>query len=316
MTALKNQMERLLREKQQYEEYINTMNVEKEEMVRTHTLETGELRKKVSVLSDHVQRLENQAPCASSSFIDMDNGMAIDAPWNNIRMDDFVMDPEPTNVKQDLSIVSTKKEDITLPGDMEKPAAQGGLLFMLFLVGAFVLSNRGSTNPIPRVPEDVREASATLLDDIFKEAGVNQDAPVAEMAPQASGAAAAPMPSWSAATSAPMVGGMEGVAPSSLGDLADSLALPTEEQTNEQLFGLSASQYNSMSSQDFLQTPVERTTSQGRRNLAETLAAMRSNSKQSSAEVYTRSLLWDQIPSDVVRTFAKLVAGNRVHDVE
>jgi hypothetical protein len=36
---------------------------------------------------------------------------------------------------------------------------------------------------------------------------------------------------------------------------------------------------------------------------------MRSSAKQSSAaEVYTRSLLWDQIPSDVVRTFAKMVA--------
>jgi hypothetical protein len=36
---------------------------------------------------------------------------------------------------------------------------------------------------------------------------------------------------------------------------------------------------------------------------------MRSSSKQqSAAEVYTRSLLWDQIPSDVVRTFAKMVA--------
>jgi hypothetical protein len=36
---------------------------------------------------------------------------------------------------------------------------------------------------------------------------------------------------------------------------------------------------------------------------------MRSSTKQqSAAEVYTRSLLWDQIPSDVVRTFARMVA--------
>jgi hypothetical protein len=36
---------------------------------------------------------------------------------------------------------------------------------------------------------------------------------------------------------------------------------------------------------------------------------MRNADKQSgAAEVYTRSLLWDQIPSDVVRNFAKMVA--------
>ena len=35
---------------------------------------------------------------------------------------------------------------------------------------------------------------------------------------------------------------------------------------------------------------------------------MRSDSSKGSAsEVYTRSLLWDQIPSDVVRSFAKMV---------
>jgi len=35
---------------------------------------------------------------------------------------------------------------------------------------------------------------------------------------------------------------------------------------------------------------------------------MRPNEKQMAADVYTRSLLWDQIPGDVVRNFAKMVA--------
>jgi homoserine kinase len=104
---------------------------------------------------------------------------------------------------------------------------------------------------------------------------------------------------------------VDNVAPSVLGEMADALTQPTEQQTNEQIFSLSAAQYNDLTSQDFLQaaTPAERSTSQGRRNLAEALATMRSSTKQSSAaEVYTRSLLWDQIPGDVVRTFARMVA--------
>jgi hypothetical protein len=192
--------------------------------------------------------------------------------------------------------------------DSEKPAQQGGLLFMLFLVGAFVLSSRSSTPSIPRVSEDVRAASATLLENVLKDAGVSHAASALEaMAPQPSGA------SWNQAggSSLPIVTPvLDNVAPSMLGDMVDSLTQPTEQQTNEQLFSLSVEQYNGLSSQDFPQgAPAEKSTSQGRRNLAEALANMRNADKQSgAAEVYTRSLLWDQIPSDVVRNFAKMVA--------
>jgi hypothetical protein len=94
-----------------------------------------------------------------------------------------------------------------------------------------------------------------------------------------------------------------------LGELTDSLTQPTQEQSNEQVFSISAAQYNGVSSQDFLQNPpTERSTCQGRKNLAEALANMRNNNKNSAAEVYTRSLLWDQIPSDVVRSFARMVS--------
>jgi len=174
---------------------------------------------------------------------------------------------------------------------------------MLLLFGAFVAS-KGSSPTIPQMSDDVRAASATLLEDIFKDAGVQQSASgVSEaIAPRPSGN------SWS--TSIPQMGGNEmvGVTSSTLGDLADSLAQPTEEQNHEQLFSLSAAQYNGLTNQDFLQHTPQRSTSQGRRNLGETLAAMRSNSKKSAAEVYTRSLLWDQVSSEVVRDFAKLVS--------
>ena len=102
--------------------------------------------------------------------------------------------------------------------------------------------------------------------------------------------------------------GGPGVMPSSLGDLTDSLTHTTDAQHNEQLFSLSASDYNGLTSHDFMQhAPSVPPTSQGRRNLSETLAAMRSNSKKSAAEVYTRSLLWDHVPSEVVRNFARMV---------
>lgn len=292
-----------VRKEQQYQQFIENMQMEKEDMIRVHTLETGDLRKKVSVLTEAVQRLESapvnnvsNSHAFSNDYTDIDS-LTMDSAWDNISfLNDFPTEPE---VKIENSLVPLKKPESS---DPEKPAAQG-LLLMLLLFGAFVAS-KGSSPSIPQMSDDVRAASATLLEDIFKDAGVQQSASgVSETV--------APLPSgnsWS--TSIPQMGGNEmvGVTSSTLGDLADSLAQPTEEQNHEQLFSLTAAQYNGLTNQDFLQHTPQRSTSQGRRNLGETLAAMRSNSKKSAAEVYTRSLLWEQVPSEVVRNFAKLVS--------
>jgi hypothetical protein len=291
------------RKEQQYQQYIESMQLEKEEMVRNHTIETGDLRKKVSVLTDHIQRLEvtpmSTMPSStgfSADYSDIDS-LTMDGAWDNISfLNDF--NAGEAEVKVETSLIPIKKSD-----DSEKPAAQG-LLLMLLLFGAFVAS-KGSSPSIPQMSDDVRAASATLLEDIFKDAGVPQTASgISE--------AIAPLPSgnsWSTNAMTSMGGnGMVGVTQSTLGDIADSLTQPTEEQTHEQLFSMSAAQYNGLTNQDFLQAAPQRSTSQGRRNLGETLAAMRSNSKKSAAEVYTRSLLWDQVPSEVVRNFAKLVS--------
>ncbi|KAF6842739.1 bZIP transcription factor [Colletotrichum musicola] len=304
MAEMRKQMEQLMREKQFQQEYIESMNMEKEEMIRTHTIETGELRKKVSVLTEHVQRLESaaMAPPPGNAFVsgydDMD-GMTMPGTWDNVSfLGEYPME---TEVKQELQVVPAKKAEAPF-ADSEKSSSQGGILFMLFLVGAFVLSSR-STPAIPSVSEDVRAEAATLLENVFKDAGVNAATNTMQ--------AIAPQPSGGSWVDAPAVGlgdaSMTGVAPSMLGRLGDSLTQPTEEQTNEQLFGLSAAQYNGVSSQEFINNNGERSTSQGRKNLADALAAMR-HTKQSAAEVYTRSLLWDQIPSEVVRNFAKMVS--------
>jgi hypothetical protein len=303
-------LEHLMREKDYYQNRFEVLMMEKEELIGNHTIETGELRKKVSILSDHVKSLDtaNMPSNATypNAFGDMD--MAMDPSWENMGfMGEF--QPMEQDVKQELQVVSAKKPEITLPADAEKHSTQGGLLFMLFLVGAFVMSNR-STPSIPRVSEDVREASATLLENIFKDAGVAQG-------PGAVVAAAAPQPSgsgWAMAAPTPMHGtNMNGIDPSVLGDLSDSLTQPTQEQTKEQLFSMTPAQYNGVVSQDFLQSAPPPSTGRGRRSLADSLAAMRNNDKHSAAEVYTRSLLWDQIPRDVVRNFAKMVAEANAH---
>jgi len=320
ITKLEHDMEQLLREKQGYQTYIKEMERKQEEIVTRHTLESGELRKKIGVLTSHVQTLEGAhlSPPVSNSpmhggfpgpFGDMD----MDSSWDMPLFGEFTIEQhQPVEVKQEMQIVPAKKPEVTLPitDISDKSGQQGGLLFMLFLVGAFVLSSR-STPSIPRVSEDVRAASATLLESVFKDAGLPQAPSALEaMAPQPSGNSWSQAPRASHSIAAHTM--MEDVTPSILGDLADSLTQPTEQQTKEQIFSMSAAQYNALTSQDFLHpAPAEKPMSEGRRNLAEALAKMRSANKNSNAEIYTRSLLWDQIPQDVVRTFAKMVAETR-----
>lgn len=302
-------VEEWARKEEQYQHFIHNLQMEKEEMIRAHTLETGDLRKKVSVLTEHVQKMESTAMSAvpsstgySADYSDLD-GLAMDDAWNGISfLNEFDTD---SNIKQEATMEPTRRADTTPPSEQDKPAAQG-LLLMLLLFGAFVAS-KGSSPTIPRMSDDVRAASATLLEDIFKDAGVPQ--PTTELA---SGAVEmmAPLPSgtaWFGPPSDLHVNSMMDFGSSALGDYADSLSQPTEEQRHEQLFSLSAAQYNGVASHDFRRdTPVP-STSSGRRKLADSLAAMRLNSKHSAAEVYTRSLLESQIPDDVVRNFAKMV---------
>lgn len=296
----------------QYEQHIRNLELEKEEMVREHTLTTGDLRKKIAVLTDLVQKMESTAMSAvpssdgfTAGYSDVD-ALTMNGAWDSISfLNDF---PAEDEIKQEVPVELSKRTDVVAI-EQEKPAAQG-LLFMLLLFGAFVAS-KGSSPALPKVSDDMQAASATLLEDIFSDAGVLQSS--GGMSTAVSDAMA-PLQSGDAWFGVPTVAlqnqNMMRPTPSALSDFADALSQPTEEQKYEQLFSLTAAQYNSLASHDFRQDTPLPPASQPRRNLAETLAAMRRNSKQSAAEVYTRSLLWEQIPTDVVRDFAKMVSDS------
>ncbi|CAK7214500.1 hypothetical protein SCUCBS95973_002168 [Sporothrix curviconia] len=331
---LRMQLAEFQLEKQNIGRYIDNLAMDKEEMIRQHTIETADLRKKVSVLSNHIQILESSAapaPAMSSHvpgyagagasasamgpFGDI-GGLGMETgsdTWEDLFQGMPSVEQQPEQQLRQAAVVKpdpeTREVDTTVGPVMastEKSGTQGGLLFMLFLVGAFVMSNRQMPS-MPPVSDEMRVASAELLDNVLKDAGMPDSAPSSSIAPSAVVASASVNANVAAASSSAWVQPTT-VEPSMLGQLSDQLIQPTEEQANEQLFSLNAAQYSGVvnyqhppSVEDTASVP----TSQGRRNLADALAAVRSNSK---AEVYTRSLLWDQIPSDVVRSFVKMVS--------
>ncbi|EON61859.1 hypothetical protein W97_01077 [Coniosporium apollinis CBS 100218] len=316
------------------EQVNNGLQYEREEMVRTHTLETGELRKKVSVLTEKLEASSSTAMShqpSQSSFTDfaadMDNLTMGGNDWDNyIFVNDFCIDPEQTQnqqlpqpaqqqPQQSLVVRQSKKDE-------DKPVASG-LLLMLLLCGAFVASrSSGSSVPaIPRIPDDVRAASTQVLDSIFKDAGVAPSSTSPSAPVHSSNVIVNHVEGWPRTT----LSGAEFASLSNLDNLHHHLVAPTKDQEAEQLFSITPAQYNSLTSTDFARrvysvhsdddhsaalSPASQSPSH-RRNLAETLAAMREESKgETAAEVYTRSLLWDTIPSEVVREFKRMVEGS------
>lgn len=298
---------------QQCKQYIESLLLEKEEMVRSHTLETGDLRKKNAYLTEHIQKLESTAMSAvpsssgfSTDFSDFENLTMDSSPWDDFSLaNDFAIDSDPH--PETAIVVLPKKSEKTVTKDDDRPA---GLLLVLLLFGAFVASKSSTTSSpsIPHLPEDVRAASATVLDNIFKDAGVQSSVdPRLTLANRVEALETSPSSTaWPSSKTTLSAAEIAGLSHSPLDTLHHQLVDPTKEQLREQIFSLSADQYNGVTSHDFI--TEQHPPSQHRRNLGEALAAMRNNNRDSAAEVYTRSLMWDKVPAEVVRDFARMVS--------
>ena len=333
--ALRAEKENWHRESMELHHLVATLQYDKEELIRSHTLESGELRKKVSVLTERLEAATSNGMAAapSTTFTDfaseMDNLTMGHSDWDSyIFVGDFASDeqtppqhPPPQQPTQELPLVPRTTKD------EEKPVASG-LLLMLLLCGAFVASKSGNAAPpIPRMPDEVRAASATVLDSIFKDAGVSttlNEEQGGMVANHVVTGRSEPTPSGMAWPKTTLSGTeLAGISGSHLDQLHARLTGPTKEQEHEQLFSITPAQYNSMTSMDFtrqryslssddLSDPLSPGSQPShRRNLAETLAAMREQNKgDSAAEIYTRSLLWDKIAPEVVYEFKRIVEAS------
>ena len=316
--ALLQEKEAWYHERHEMTQMMGQLQFDKEELVRTHTLESGELRKKVSILTERLECASTAMSVAPSSTFadfanDMDNLNMGNTEWDNyIFVNDFAPDDQSTAQPQEQSLVVAPRVK-----DAEDKSGASGLLLMLLLCGAFVASKSSGTSapPIPRMPDEVRAASATVLDSIFKDAGIAPTLAENGLVPnRVSGVEPAPSAiTWARSGDFSLSG-------SNLDQLHAQLSAPTKEQETEQLFSITPAQYNSMTSMDFTRPRYSIASddfsdpfSPGsqpshRRNLAETLAAMREQSKgESAADVYTRSLLWDKIAPEVVHEFKRIV---------
>ena len=339
LDAERAERESALRELGELRQQLQEQTWNMENMMREHTLETGDLRKKNAILTERLNDMSaHQMPthAAANEFNDFTNdmdGLTMGNEWDDFTfVNDFCMDNQDTQSQKPLEttlVVAPRKKDAASSDDQH---VASGLLLMLLLCGAFVASKSGSSTStaIPRLPDEVRAASAVVLDSVFKDAGVAPShvrstptslADVVEPGP--SGSVWARNGNSIAASLAASLPSMH------LDSLTRSLIQPTKEQEAEATFSLSTAQYMSLTNTDFARpacddegmSPMTPQSSHSagahRRNLAETLKAMHEEAKgETAADVYTRSLLWDRIPTEVVREFKRMVEESNAREAD
>lgn len=277
---------------------VDVLQMEKEEIVKNHTLETGELRKKSNFLENQLQKMETVIEHNNISSGGAGGAYTDEFAFEDMDMNGFwggqsfgTADPfDPPPETKTAIVKKTKNVESQEVSEADKPAASG-LLLILLLCGAFVASSTSQSGSLPPLPQPIKTASANILQSIFQDAGVSQNARVQDLEASMS-------ESWTDSKSAvPQLVGLE----SSVAMLNAQLAESSLEGS-QQFMQLTTAEYNEATSKEF--GPAKVGSIRGRKHLADGLASLQSHSKPSVAEVYTRSLLWDKVDAEVVRRFA------------
>jgi len=314
---------------------IEVLQQEKREMMAEHNEETANLRRKIRLLQDRLDigpAPSMSAVPSSTGFTELNAGveaMSFGAhdtlgphEWDDFiyasqitddGIDQFNFDG-PHSALEPLRVVDKKSSTTTLvpvpqktPDVTTEQPVASGLLFMLLLCGAFVASKPPSAQPagMPKVPAAVHAVAPTVLSSLLESDSTLTQHPMRSSV----GALPEPMPSIGSVVSSS--------GPDRIGDVYRSVTAPTRQQQFDQAFALTPAQYASLTSTEYAEgvhEPKDSAT-RPRRNLAEALSALEEKHPHNSkAEVYTRSLLWDRIPADVVQQFKEMVRDH--HQIE
>ncbi|KAK1069405.1 hypothetical protein LTR74_004971 [Friedmanniomyces endolithicus] len=300
-----------------------------------HNEETSQLRRRNNILTE--QLAMDQAPAmsaapSSTGFTDFNAEMEAlnigQHDWDDFFLvenmqtaspEDFAFPSRLEPVKPAPALEKRPSSSTIVPSPARKPHDTAGdqpiatgLLFMLLLCGAFVASKPPGSRPsdLPSMPPEVQAAAPAVLKDLLAEAGGMTQAITPARALQHTGQE--PQPSGAH------------LRPSSrLEQIHNRLTAPTRQQEIDQAFALTTAQYASIthmnpnpSYEDRPAAPNQHDAAPSaiprpKRNLAEAMANLQQEHQRSSkAEVYTRSLLWDQIPVETVRQFREIVREN------
>ena len=328
-----HEREQWMQQREQYENFIQNLQYERDEAIRTKTLETGELRRQNNVLKDCVRDLERQQATRgfsadatdhfSNDFSSFDN-LGIDDDWTDgfslVNEEDLKMDGEDTPQRQltprpppPTSDAKTSKQETLISMNT---------LYMCLLFGAFFTSttkdsNQNSSTAVASLPDDYRAEAGNVL----KALASNQDSSSPDIIPSRP----ATLPTT---ISGHDLSCMSAAHPSSsLDHLAATLTTPTRHQQAAAAFSLSAETFNHITNPDgILDSPSpnsqiyhhtaagggEETERQPTRleSLFRAVQASRDDVDRMSGmsgKARERSVLLDRVPEKVLRDFREMV---------
>ena len=319
----------LLHRTQEAERMIESLHMEKRDMLMKHTEETSSLRKRIQVMTDRLEAGPAPAMSAAPSstgfsefnadFDDLNIGphvwdhLIFPTPDGSMGPDEFGFGHQSMGqMKQPLEKKASTNTIVPAPARKanENPTDQpiaSSLLFMLLLCGAFVASKQAasSTSELPKMPADVRAAAPTVLNSLLSEANPSAHQQQARAAMQAF---QDPTPS--------NLPSMNNQNANKLDQLHRHMISPSKQQSDEAAFALTPAQYAAFTdvgpSVNEYRDPSH--VNPARRSLAEALANEHTVSSGNKADIYTRSLLFEQIPPDVVRQFKEMVRDRSQRD--
>lgn len=310
----------LMNRQQHITNYVDNLHMEKDEIIRVHTLETADLRKKNNILMETVEKYERGMRPG------MTEPQANEFPaFENLSMDNQVWDefsmPQGLSMQDQMASSTQVPQPHALTQVNERPTEKSNAstseypfswnaFYMCLLFGAFIASNNVALpgNSLPQLSEEYRAESANVLKAVLSSSPSDVAHPGNNAVAASASAPAAPGPSPMAGMGMPQMAAPAGS--SALDELHNTLVMSTEEQENAQVFAMNPEQYNSLTT---FQDDGAGFKPQQPSAMQQALATMRNNAARhrthdaSTSAVYSRSLMWERVPPKVIQDFHRMV---------
>lgn len=317
--------EQWLQQRQQLEHAIQALSFDRDEAIRSKTQETGELRRQNNMLKDCVRDLERQqhrgyAPASDTNSFDNEfNDFGLDNNWGEefslVEAGDYSMDESDHGHRQ-----ITPKPQIQANMSTDLKTENGfswNTFYMCLLFGAFIAANSNGTNT-------TNGATSAIASSISpSEAGNVLKAVLESGSESAANSMSAPVQPTKSAMygqrpihASALEFGPTHTPSSTLDSLHHTLSTPSRRQEMAAAFSLSASSYNHITdpfnehltgADEVLLQPHKPS------QLQQAFANMQAEKDElervtgMGSKYRERSLLWDQVPPQVVKDFEELV---------
>ena len=327
---LQQEREQWMHSRQQFDHYIRQLEFERDEAIRTKTLETAELRKMNNILKGHVRDFERQQAMSlhnnpSSDFstdfssFNIDDGGTWDDDFALIDNNDLSMDHSEHQAPQQPTANTAPK---VADAKTDMPFSWNAF-YMCLLFGAFIASTSNSSTTsaslqasIPPLSDEYRAESANVLKAVLASSPESSHTLLpSHPANHARGPTTISGAEMAHITSHPSHSSMN------LDQLHAHLTSPTRHQQEAAAFSLSAASYNHLTNPDpdpFLSSNdhnEEFKPSRLETAYASMQAQRQDMDKVIGGNLQERSLLWERVPEKVLRDFRRMVEqaeGNRI----